>query len=100
MPEFFQTMMGRKFYEKDVVDVVEHLKKIANEMERSNELKEQELRIKREKNKNCMILSTLSKLNEDVSIKGSADCNVNLASTFYLKEDLKGWFINDKQQLF
>ena len=56
MPEFFQTMMGRKFYEKDIVDVVEHLKKIANEMERANELKEQELRIKEQE---LHILSTL-----------------------------------------
>ncbi|MCM3712358.1 hypothetical protein [Sporosarcina luteola] len=46
MPEFFQTMMGRKFYEKDVTDIVEHLKKISNELERANELKESELRLK------------------------------------------------------
>ena len=36
MPEFFQTMMGRKFYEKDVTDIVEHLKKISIELERAN----------------------------------------------------------------
>ena len=46
MPEFFQTMMGRKFYERDVTDIVAHLKKISNELERANELKERELRLK------------------------------------------------------
>ncbi|MCM3638184.1 hypothetical protein M3152_10645 [Sporosarcina luteola] len=46
MPEFFQTMMGRKFYERDVVDIIEQLKKIVNEMERANELKERDLRIR------------------------------------------------------
>ncbi|MCM3711097.1 hypothetical protein [Sporosarcina luteola] len=46
MPEFYQTMMGRKFYERDVVDIIKQLKKIANEMERANELKERELRIR------------------------------------------------------
>ncbi|MGG0667435.1 hypothetical protein ABE073_02795 [Lederbergia citrisecunda] len=40
MPGFFQTMIGRgrRFYEKDVVVLIEQLKKIANEMELANEL--------------------------------------------------------------
>lgn len=46
MPEFYQTIMGRKFYERDVVDCVQQIKKIAQELERSNELKEQELQLK------------------------------------------------------
>ncbi|PID03712.1 hypothetical protein CSV67_03450 [Sporosarcina sp. P2] len=46
MTEFYQTVMGRKFYERDVVDYVHHVKKIAQELERSNELKEQELQMK------------------------------------------------------
>ena len=58
MPEFFQTMMGRKFYEKDVVDIVEHLKKISNEMERANDLKERELRLKEQE---LLVLSTSNK---------------------------------------
>jgi len=46
MTEFYQTIMGRKFYERDVVDCVQSIKKIAKELERSNELKEQELQLK------------------------------------------------------
>ncbi|EGQ20099.1 hypothetical protein HMPREF9372_3642 [Sporosarcina newyorkensis 2681] len=46
MTEFYQTIMGRKFYERDVVDCVQYVKKIAQELERSNELKEQELQLK------------------------------------------------------
>ena len=40
MTEFYQTIMGRKFYERDVVECVQSVKKIAQELERSNELKE------------------------------------------------------------
>ena len=58
MPEFFQTMMGRKFYERDIVDIVEHLKKISIEMERANELKERELRLKEQE---LLDLSTCKK---------------------------------------
>ncbi len=29
MTEFYQTIMGRKFYERDVVDCVQHVKMIA-----------------------------------------------------------------------
>lgn len=46
MPEFYQTIMGRKFYERDVVECVQSIKRIAQELERSNELKEQELQMK------------------------------------------------------
>ena len=58
MPEFFQTMMGRKFYEKDVTDIVEHLKKISIELERANELKDRELRLKEQE---LLVLSTGNK---------------------------------------
>lgn len=58
MPEFFQTMMGRKFYEKDVTDIVGHLKKISTEMERANELKERELRLKEQE---LLVLTTCNK---------------------------------------
>ena len=46
MTEFYQTIMGRKFYDRDVVDCVQQVKKIAHQLERSNELKEQELQMK------------------------------------------------------
>ena len=46
MTEFYQTIMGRKFYDRDVVDCVQHIRKIAHELERSNDLKEQELQMK------------------------------------------------------
>jgi len=46
MTQFYQTIMGRKFYDRDVVDCVQHIKKIAYQLERSNELKEQELQMK------------------------------------------------------
>ena len=46
MTAFYQTIMGRKFYERDVVDFVQHIKIIAQELEHSNELKEQELQMK------------------------------------------------------
>ena len=42
----FQTIMGRKFYERDVVECVQSIKKIAQELEHSNELKEQELQMR------------------------------------------------------
>ncbi|MCM3743235.1 hypothetical protein M3193_03690 [Sporosarcina luteola] len=58
MPEFFQTMVGRNFYEKDVVDIVEHLKKISNEVESANELKQRELRLKEQE---LLDLSTCNK---------------------------------------
>ena len=35
-PEFFQTMMGRKFYEADVPRLIKALEKIAVELEKFN----------------------------------------------------------------
>ena len=43
MTDFFQTMMGRKFYEADVPRVARALEDIAKELRRANDLKEQEL---------------------------------------------------------
>ena len=37
-PEFYQTMMGRKFYEYDVPRIMKALERIALAMERQNEL--------------------------------------------------------------
>jgi hypothetical protein len=41
-PEFFQTIMGRKFYEADVPRIAKALENIAVELKRSNDLKEKE----------------------------------------------------------
>lgn len=38
--EFFQTVMGRKFYERDIPQLIKQLEKIGAELERSNDLKE------------------------------------------------------------
>lgn len=40
MPEFFQTLMGRKFYEADVPRIIRTLEKIAAELERANNIAE------------------------------------------------------------
>lgn len=37
MPEFFQTMMGKKFYESDMPKLIKSLDKIATQMERLND---------------------------------------------------------------
>jgi hypothetical protein len=42
-PDFFQTMMGRKFYEGDFPKLVKAMEKIGNELERANDLKEKEM---------------------------------------------------------
>lgn len=42
-PQFFQTIMGRKFYEGDVPQITKALKGIHEELKRANDLKEQEL---------------------------------------------------------
>jgi hypothetical protein len=44
--EFFQTPMGRKFYERDVPKIANTLEDIAKELKRANDLKERELRDK------------------------------------------------------
>ena len=46
MPDFFQTIMGRKFYEGDVPRIAKSLDDIAKELKRANDLKEKELKRK------------------------------------------------------
>lgn len=46
MTEFFQTIMGKKFYERDVPKITNALEDIAKELKRANDLKELELRHK------------------------------------------------------
>lgn len=41
--EFFQTRMGKKFYEADVPRLANALEQIAKEMKRANDMKEEEL---------------------------------------------------------
>lgn len=43
MVDFFKTRMGQKFYEADVPRIAKALEKIGRELERANELKQQEL---------------------------------------------------------
>lgn len=38
-PEFFQTMMGRKFYEADVPNLIEQMKRMADSLDRAAKLK-------------------------------------------------------------
>lgn len=45
MPDFFRTMMGRKFYEVDVVSIKNSLSKLNDELSVANELKERELKV-------------------------------------------------------
>jgi len=42
MPEFFQTMMGRQFYEGTVPRIAKALEDIAFELKRQNKLKEEQ----------------------------------------------------------
>ncbi|KRG13927.1 hypothetical protein ACA30_13450 [Virgibacillus soli] len=42
-PQFFQTIRGRNFYEKDIPNLVSSLDKLAEETKRENDLKEREL---------------------------------------------------------
>lgn len=46
MPNFFQTLMGKKFYEGDMPRIVRSLEQIAKELKRQNDLKESELKTK------------------------------------------------------
>jgi hypothetical protein len=43
MTEFFQTMMGQKFYQGDIPRIADALEKIAKELKRQNDLKEKEV---------------------------------------------------------
>lgn len=45
-PQFFQTGLGRTFYEYHVPETMKAMKDIAKELKRSNDLKERELRLK------------------------------------------------------
>ena len=41
--DFFQTVLGRKHYEQDMPEIARQLKRIADALEKQNELKEKEL---------------------------------------------------------
>jgi hypothetical protein len=41
-PEFYQTIMGKRFYESTAPKIAESLEKIAVELKRQNDLKENE----------------------------------------------------------
>lgn len=43
MPKFFQTVMGKRFFEGHIPKIVDHLNAIAFELKRANDLKEKEL---------------------------------------------------------
>lgn len=40
--EFFETVAGHRFFEKQLPDLIRALEKVAAELKRSNDLKEQE----------------------------------------------------------
>lgn len=42
-PQFFQTGYGRAFFEHQLPTLIKNIGKLAHEMERANDLKEQEL---------------------------------------------------------
>ncbi|MDD9311971.1 hypothetical protein ACOSZF_11460 [Cytobacillus firmus] len=46
MSEFFQTVMGRKFFESDVPELNQNLNEVRIEMHRANSLKADELQLK------------------------------------------------------
>jgi len=41
MPEFFQTLMGRKYYEHDLPEQTKAMNRLAKAIEKQNELKEE-----------------------------------------------------------
>jgi hypothetical protein len=41
--DFFQTIMGKKYYERDVPEIAKQLKRIADALDTQNNLKEKEL---------------------------------------------------------
>lgn len=43
MIEFFQTMMGKKYYEHDIPKIAKQLQRIADALEKQNQLKEKEM---------------------------------------------------------
>lgn len=43
MTQFFQTIMGKRFYQADIPKIVKALGDIATELKRANDLKEAEL---------------------------------------------------------
>lgn len=44
MPQFHETILGRRFYENHIPKLIEKLDSIANELKRSNDMKERELK--------------------------------------------------------
>jgi len=46
MPEFFQTPMGRKFFDRDLPELTQNLSDIRFEMNKANHLKAEELNLK------------------------------------------------------
>ncbi|WP_078598509.1 hypothetical protein [Evansella clarkii] len=46
MAEFFQTMMGKKFFERDVPDLAQKLNEVRIELRNANHLKADELKLK------------------------------------------------------
>jgi hypothetical protein len=48
--QFFQTIMGRKFYESDVPSIKRELQKITQALEKSNELKAKEIALLTQQN--------------------------------------------------
>lgn len=41
-PEFFQTIMGKRFYEANIPRIIKALENIATELKRANDLKEKD----------------------------------------------------------
>lgn len=44
-PEFYQTGLGRKFYEVDFPELAKQMKRIADALEKQNQLQEDQLRL-------------------------------------------------------
>ena len=51
MIQFHETQMGRKFYERDIPEIAKALREISKELARANDLKEAELKLKAESQK-------------------------------------------------
>jgi hypothetical protein len=108
--DFFQTIMGRKYYEHDVPEISRQLKRIADALEKQNYLKEMELSEKEnqapvekmeihnvsqeEKSKELDELMVLFRLISDVKRNIDWDeINSNAVSVAYGFEDECGWYI-------
>jgi hypothetical protein len=51
MTEFFQTIMGKKFYERTVPEIAKQLSRIADELELANKLKQVEMEREQKKDR-------------------------------------------------